>query len=187
VGGKKAVAVDVRIIAATNKNLEEMVERGVFREDLYYRLNVIPLFIPPLSARKGDIPLYVEYFVNKYSALLKKDAPEVGRALLQCLCGYHWPGNVRQLENVVEYMVNMSQNAVIELEDLPENLVMRRGSELREAVVSLEDRLADFEKTILKGMLAPGMTTQEKNRAAQELGISVATLYRKLERHGLSK
>lgn len=187
VGGKKSIPIDVRIIAATNKNLEEMVDRGEFRGDLYYRLNVIPLFIPPLYTRRNDIPLYVDYFVKKYGSMLSKDNLEVDHALMQWLRDYNWPGNVRQLENVVEYMVNMAEEKVISFSEVPEKLMNENMYTAKEGNMSLEERLTEYEKKILQKMISPGMTMDEKNRIAKKLGISIATLYRKLDKYGMIK
>ncbi len=187
VGGKKPIPIDVRIIAATNKNLEEMVEKGQFRGDLYYRLNVIPFFIPPLRTRRSDIPLYVDYFIKKYSMMLNKEGLEVNHALMQWLRDYHWPGNVRQLENVVEYMVNMAGERIISFSEVPEKMLNKNIYEHEEEKISLEERMTKFEKSILENMISPGMKIDEKNRVAKELGISIATLYRKLDKYGIDK
>ncbi len=118
VGGTKKIKVDVRVIAATNTDLEEAVRKGQFREDLFYRLNVIPLHLPPLRERREDIPLLVEHFLRKYDHPTRAVSPEA----LNPLCHYHWPGNVRELENVVERAVALSNNTFISPSDLPEEI-----------------------------------------------------------------
>ena len=105
--------MDVRIIAATNRNLEEMIERKEFREDLYYRLNVVPLHLPPLRERAGDIPVLVQYFLGKYDKILEKDIRGVSTLVLEKLMEYCWPGNVRELENCVEYMMTFEKSGNI--------------------------------------------------------------------------
>lgn len=184
IGGKKPVPVDLRIIAATNKNLEEMVKDGAFREDLYYRLNVIPLFIPPLRERRDDIVLYIEIFLIKYKQLLNKMKLQIDSTLTEWLKNYHWPGNVRQLENVIEYMVNMAKTEIIHRQDLPYNLVESNGIYVND--VGLEEQLAKYEMHILKNYLSKGSSMQEKIIVAKELKISLAKLYRKLKKYHLN-
>lgn len=184
IGGKDTLPVDVRIIAATNQSLEEMVGQGKFREDLYYRLNVIPLFIPPLRQRTEDIELYLEHFILKYSSLLEKKGLRIHPEVLHWLKNYAWPGNVRQLENVVEYMVNMAKNEEIDFLDLPYNLVEKEKALLRNTL-GLEEQVAEFEKHLLESSLQPGAHLETKRQVAHDLKISLATLYRKLEKYGL--
>ena len=116
VGGNREIPVDVRVMAATHRNLEELMEQGLFREDLYYRLNVIPLFLPPLRERPEDIPLLVEYFLRHFAARMKKPVPMVGEAAMAELIHYSWPGNIRELENLVERAVNLVEGPVIRSE-----------------------------------------------------------------------
>jgi len=183
VGGTQSVAVDVRVIAATNKDLEQMVAKGAFRADLYYRLNVIPLYIPPLRERPDDIGLYLDYFLQKYSKQLCRPGLRLAPELRQWLQNFSWPGNVRQLANVVEYLANMAKTEVIGLADMPYNLAP--PPQAASPNMGLGAQLAEFEKNLLRQYVPPGATLEQKIAAAQQLQISLATLYRKLEKYGL--
>ncbi|MCC0563106.1 sigma 54-interacting transcriptional regulator [Brevibacillus borstelensis] len=191
VGSVKPVAVDVRVIAATHRVLESMVREGAFREDLYYRLNVIPLRLQPLRERRADIPLYIHHFLNKYGALLQKGRIEVDLDVMERLKGYDWPGNIRQLENAIEYMVNMAEDTVIGAGDLPEYLAQLELPAVSEqtggeaASGSLEDMVAMYERDILQQYFRSPKWGGDKTRIAEELQISLSTLYRKLEKHRL--
>jgi len=184
VGGSESIPVDVRIIAATNKNLTTMVETGEFREELFYRLHVIPLRLPPLRERREDIELLSSHFLQKYVHLLGKQPHVISESLMTVLENYSWPGNLRQLENAVEYMVNMARTPIITLEDAPDYL---KGSmAVKEQItLSLDQRLSEYEKAIIREALKGASSTQDKIAAAKALGISQATLYRKLNEHGL--
>ncbi|WP_240986689.1 sigma-54 interaction domain-containing protein [Acididesulfobacillus acetoxydans] len=189
IGGREPIPVDVRVISATNRNLESMVESGAFRADLYYRLNVIPLFVPPLRERQEDIELYLYYFLRKYAQRLGKKIREVEPGLVQWFKDYRWPGNVRQLENVVEYLANMAQGDKVSFAEMPYNLVdnnlIDKENLPPSSGLSLEQRVAEFEKGLLAGYLPKGASLADKKRAAKELEISLATLYRRLEKYGL--
>lgn len=184
VGGSESIPVDVRIVAATNKNLTTMVETGEFREELFYRLHVIPLRLPPLRERREDIELLSSHFLQKYVHLLGKQPHVISESLMTVLENYSWPGNLRQLENAVEYMVNMARTPIITLEDAPDYL---KGSmAVKEQItLSLDQRLSEYEKAIIREALKGASSTQDKIAAAKALGISQATLYRKLNEHGL--
>lgn len=183
VGGSGPVPVDVRVVAATNRDLESMVRDGAFREDLYYRLNVIPLFIPPLRERKDDIGLYLEYFLQKYGNLLQKEKLKIDLALIHWLKSYHWPGNVRQLENVVEYMVNMVRSDTVGVRELP--YYLSHSEEVEHVGLGLDEQIAEYEKSILMSYLKPESSVDDKMQIAKQLKISLATLYRKMGRHNL--
>ncbi len=185
IGGRHPIPVDVRVIAATNRGLEDMVRQGTFREDLYYRLNVIPLFIPPLRQRKEDTELYLEHFVTKYAHPLDKPDLKIEPQLKQWFKDYQWPGNIRQLENVVEYMVNMVKGQVISFQALPYYLAQEDRGMRTVSGLGLEQQLAQFEQKLLTSCLPRGASLEDKKRAAKELGISLATLYRKLEKYQL--
>jgi DNA-binding NtrC family response regulator len=184
VGGNVSVPMTARIIAATNRDLEEEVEKRRFREDLFYRLNVVQIYIPPLRARGNDVLLLADHFLTKFAARSRKSiagyAPEVRRKLL----AYDWPGNVRQLENVIERAVALSQRDEIQLQDLPDRIVnFNAGSALRDEV--------DLEHTLTLDQIERrqiGRALQKyrgnKTRAAKALGVDRRTLYRKLERYG---
>lgn len=184
-GADRPTHVDVRVIAATNKNLEAMVEKGEFREDLYYRIHVIPLKIPPLRDRKDDIILYIRHFINKYGTLLNKEIAGIDIGLEQWLLQYDWPGNIRQLENVVEYMVNMAENVILGLHDLPDDLVQRVMKLRSFDSKSLKQMLLDHERDILQQYLKKDTFQDDKEKLAQVLQISLSSLYRKLEKYQL--
>ncbi len=182
VGGGKPVSVDVRVIAATNKDIDRAVREGAFREDLYYRLNVITLFIPPLRERKEDIPLLAAHFLKKFN----KDADvRIDAGALSVLTAYRWPGNVRELENVIERASVLKRGALVTQDELPEKLKKeKRGVEdiilnLPEQGISLED----LEKSLIIKALDKHKGNQ--TRAAEYLGITRPTLIYRMEKFGL--
>jgi two-component system, NtrC family, nitrogen regulation response regulator NtrX len=181
VGASVPLSVDVRVIAATNKNLDEEMERGNFRQDLFYRLNVIPFHVPPLRERVEDIPILTDYFIKEFSSLYGRKAKEMSQEAMEVLTQYPWPGNVRELKNLVERMVIMTPSAKIELRHLPP-VVLQKGSmpleEVSDARSLSEARLAFDREYILKKL-------EENNgnisRTAEALGIERSHLYRKLK------
>jgi len=175
-GGTKPVQVDVRILAATNKDLEEMMRKGSFREDLYYRLNVISLTIPPLRERKEDIPLLAQHFLTKYTALHGKRVRSISPYVMDRLSRYEWPGNVRELENAMERAIILSSGETILFEDLPPYL---QPSLSREE--SPSSSLEEVEKKLILDTLRAVKGNQ--TRAAELLGIHRNTLRRKLKRY----
>ncbi len=190
VGGTKSIRVDVRIIAATNRNLEEAVTRGEFREDLYYRLSVIPLTLPPLRERKEDIPLLLQYFMDQFNRMRDRKLQGFSRNALHMLMNYHWPGNVRELENLVDRLVVLKGQGIIEPEDLPEKMRVTltpappaSAVEIPEEGFCLDIAVREFERELILRALekADGV----KNKAAQLLGIKRTTLIEKLKRHSL--
>lgn len=183
IAGSQPLPVDVRIIAATNRDLEKMVLEGTFRDDLYYRLNVIPFTIPPLRFRPVDIPLYIEYFLDKFTKALQRGTLKIDEPLRRWLMNYHWPGNVRQLEHVVEYLVNIAKEEIVTLQELPANLMTDQRQSGGDT--GLEQQLADYEKQLLRAYIPPGASVADKQQAARRLKISLATLYRKLEKYQL--
>lgn len=184
VGGTSPIDIDVRIIAATNKNLEQMIAAREFREDLYFRLNVIPVTIPPLREREGDIELLLRYALNKFNRLMHKDIRDFRPEALQALIGYHWPGNVRELENVVEYAVNMETGSEIRLENLPDRITKSRKTE--QGVMTLKEKTDEYQRMLIEECLnETGRSTEEKIIAAKRLGISESTLYRKIRELGI--
>lgn len=187
VGGNKTIFSDVRVIAATNRDLEKMIAERKFREDLYYRLSVIPLKTPPLRKRANDIPLLMEYFLKKYTAFMNKNIHGFSRRVEEVYIHYHWPGNVRELENAVEYGVNMTFTEKIELDAVPPRLKkLYHGSNFSDPNLSLQEQMKRFEKEIfLKKITEHGNTQQGKMAIAKELDISRATLYRKLAEYDL--
>ena len=152
VGGEKTIQVDVRIIAATNKNLEEAVENGTFRGDLYYRLNVFPIYMPPLRERKTDILLLADHFLEKYASENYKDIRRISTAAIDMLMDYHWPGNVRELENCMERAVVICDGEVIQGRDLPPTL-QTAGKSDPLARLSLDDAVANLEKELMTDAL----------------------------------
>lgn len=182
IGGLKEIDVDVRILSATNQDLETMIQRGDFREDLFYRLNVIPLEIPSLRQRRQDIGLLVEHFIEKYNARLYKKIRGVTHGARQHLEGYDWPGNVRELENVIEYAINMEPTAYITEENLPARMV-QISPRTAAPRGTLRDVMGDYERRVLQDCLDYyGWDTEGKLKAARALGIGKTTLYNKLQR-----
>lgn len=180
-GSNTSVPVDIRVIAATNKDLESLIEEKMFREDLYYRLNVIPIQIPPLRERKEDIKTIVYFFAKKYSKLFKKRNIIFGDDVWDYLYNYNWPGNVRELENAVEYAMNMVEdNGVITANLLPRNILEEEG--IGDISLSLEEM---EKRYIEKALELYGNSQEGKQKAANELGIGIATLYRKIKKYRL--
>lgn len=186
-GGTRTISVDVRIIAATNKNLEKMVARGEFREDLYYRINVIPLAIPPLRDRIGDIILLADYFISKYNNLLNKVIKGITEESLMILSSYAWPGNIRELENCIEYAINMENQEKIQKINLPERILKGNGlaytNDINPKLPKIAKKLNSVEERVIIETLKKytGMP-KSIEKAANELGISRATMYRKLKK-----
>jgi transcriptional regulator with PAS, ATPase and Fis domain len=183
VGGNKTIPVDVRVIAATNRDLEEMIRRGEFREDLYYRLSVIPLQAPPLRERREDIRLLMEHFLAKYNAFMNKQITGFTEQAKEVCENYDWPGNVRELENAVEYGVNMAYGDLIDLDALPARLLRDEDgrTQPRAGELPLSQQLRSYEKELIADKLRKyGAAGRAKDAVAKELGISRATLYRKL-------
>lgn len=184
VGGTSPIDIDVRIIAATNKNLEKMIAAREFREDLYFRLNVIPIMIPPLRDREGDVELLLRYALNKFNKLLTKDIRDFSPAALQALINYGWPGNVRELENVVEYAVNMEMGREILPENLPDKILKRQRNP--NSKTGLKERMDEYQRMIIEECLnETGRSTEDKIIAAKRLGISESTLYRRIRELGI--
>lgn len=184
VGGTSPVDIDVRIIAATNKNLEKMIAAQEFREDLYFRLNVIPITIPPLRDREGDIELLLRYALKKFNKLLSKDIRDFRPDALQALINYNWPGNVRELENVVEYAVNMEMASEIQLENLPDKILKRQKNIGSKA--GLKEKMDEYQRMLIEECLSEtGRSTEDKIIAAKRLGISESTLYRRIRELGV--
>jgi len=183
VGGNKTIIVDVRVIAATNKDLEEMIKEGTFREDLYYRLSVIPLSIPPLRERKEDIRLLMRHFLKKYNTFMSKKIDGFTEEAEHIYTHYDWPGNVRELENAIEYGVNMAFGNKIGVDAVPTRLFRKEQNlvEIRESDLPLAEQIKVYEREIIARMLAKyGNSSNAKEQVAKELGLSRATLYRKL-------
>lgn len=185
VGGISPIDIDVRIIAATNKNLDEMIETKEFREDLFFRLNVIPIIIPPLRKREGDVELLLDFSLKKFNVLLDKRIRNFHADALKALLQYRWPGNVRELENVVEYAVNMEDGIEIGLENLPDKII-KRASETGDRKEGLKEKLDDYQRRLIEECLErTGRSTEGKILAAKLLGLSESTLYRRIRELGI--
>src|SRR5438034_9957194 len=189
-GGLRPVAIDVRVVAATNVHLKRAVRARTFREDLYYRLNVVPITIPPLRARKSDIPILVEHFLRKYSQAFKKDVPGISRGALPALQAYDWPGNVRELENIVERSVALATGPVVRLDDLPVDLAIhevnqRVGGDGGQVPLPLQDARDRFEQAYVVRALA--RDNWNRTRAARLLGMHRNTLLARLAAWGVRR
>jgi DNA-binding NtrC family response regulator len=190
VGGQKPMKVDVRVIAATNADLEREVERGAFRPDLFYRLNVIPVVLPPLRERREDIGLLVQHFLAHYCGVSQRPVMHVEEAALDALTRYDWPGNVRELENVIERAVILEEGTCLTPESLPERVTacpMKRP--VAPDTIHLPDEielagtLEDVEREYMAKVLE--VTGWQKKKASHILGINSSTLYRKIQRYNL--
>lgn len=180
IGSNRSIPIDVRVIAATHRDLEQLITTGEFREDLYYRLNVIPLSIPPLRERIEDIPLLTRYFIEYYCRLFEKTLLGITREAQAVLMQYSWPGNVRELANVIEYAITMATGDYIGEEILP----ARIKNDVQPSLKGLSLNLKDLEReAIVKALEQVGGDARSKEMAAKLLGISRATLYRKIKEH----
>ncbi|HDT2982210.1 TPA: sigma-54-dependent transcriptional regulator [Klebsiella aerogenes] len=193
VGASHPVPVDIRIISATNQNLEQFIAEGKFREDLFYRLNVIPLRLPPLRERQDDIELLIHYFLHLHTRRLELVYPGVSPEVIALLKNYRWPGNIRELSNLMEYLVNVVPSGeVIDLSLLPPNLISsgkvneRESSRAAPASVAKEEEGGTALEEMEKQMIRDALTRySNKKQAADELGIGIATLYRKIKKYEL--
>lgn len=190
VGGAKTIRVDVRLICATNKNLLDEVRAGRFREDLYYRLNVIYLKVPPLRERRSDIPPLAQSFLEHFAKLNAKKIDSFQPEALEALKNYAWPGNVRELKNIMERMVVLAQGDVVSLALIPDDIrygrdssTARRDPSINPAALPQTAQLEDVEKEFIRAKLSEA--NGNKSLAAKKLGISRRTLYRKIEAYGL--
>lgn len=179
IGGGEEIQVDFRLICATNKNLEKLVEEGIFREDLYYRINVFTIFIPPLRERKSDILPLAEYFIQKYARTMGKPVKKISSAAQEILLAYPWPGNVRELENAIERAMVVGKHSEIMREDLPLHL---NGLESKNLDLL---KLEDLEKQHIEKILTD--TKGNISRAANLLGIDRVTLYNKIKKYGIKR
>jgi DNA-binding NtrC family response regulator/HAMP domain-containing protein len=180
IGGEQTLAVDVRILAATNKNLLEQVKAGQFREDLFYRLNVIPIQLPPLRERQNDIPLLARHFLRVFSERQKKDPREFSSEAMRIILNYRWPGNVREIENTIEHAVVLAKGSAVEAVDLPP-LLTGSGAQ---APLAASKTITDTEARLLREVLEE--CNWNKTEAATRLGISRSTLYEKIKKYQLN-
>ena len=181
VGGTRVIKIDVRVLAATNRDLKKAIEEGTFREDLYYRLNVVPITLPDLKDRQEDIPLLANHFVQKFAPESNPAIREISKEAMAILMSHTWPGNVRELENVIERAVTLGRGPAVELRDLPPHLA--GGTNPLERAVAKEATLEDLEKDYIAMVLR--RTKGHQIRAASILGIDRRTLYRKIRRFSL--
>ena len=179
VGGSQPIEIDVRVIAATNKNLEDEIEKGSFREDLFFRLNVIPFEVPPLREKKEDIPLLVDYFMDHFCQRYGKPRKSISRQAMQRLHYYHWPGNVRELKNIVERLVIMVPSAKVESSDLPAVLSKLNVREFRPPAQSWQEAREDFERKFIMDKLRE--YDGNISRTAAAIGMERTHLHRKLK------
>ena len=190
IGSNKLIKLDIRIIAATNIDLKQKIKEKKFREDLYYRLNVIPLRVPPLRERENDIFLIMNVLIDKYNRIFNKNVHSLDENVKRIMKNYMWPGNIRELENAVEFMINMSdERGIITKNMLYENIVNNSGAIDHKDRKNGEDELITLEESeknlIMKAISIYGNDTAGKNMCAKKLGIGIATLYRKLEKYNL--
>lgn len=187
VGGSKSVRIDVRIIAATNCNLEEMIQHGDFREDLYYRLNVVAIVLPSLRERLDDIPELVHKGLQYYSTVHEKKISRIDPALMAALIQYQWPGNIRELFNVLERLVILADHNILGLDNLPKNILMSVLPQADPTAMSLDDDLLAVTNSVEKNVIARVLEEEHFNKAgaAKKLGIPRSTLYYKMRRLGL--
>jgi transcriptional regulator with GAF, ATPase, and Fis domain len=192
VGGRETIKVDARIIAATHRDLEEEVQKGGFREDLFYRLHVIPILLPALRERKGDIPFLVAHFLEEFARKNGRPVMRVAEDALQRLVAYPWHGNVRELKNLIERIVVLKEGELLSAEDLPESV--RRDHEPRERPrgktgpgegISFQTAVAEFEKALIRSALERAGWV--KNRAAELLQMKRTTLVEKIKRYNLDE
>jgi transcriptional regulator with PAS, ATPase and Fis domain len=189
VGSTKSISANIRIIAATNKDLNKAIQDGIFREDLYYRLNVIPIWLPPLRKRKNDIPLLVNHFITKLSVQKKMGCKTISKDSMNTLTRYHWPGNIRELENLLERLYVMVEGDVIETSDLPDHILDYRHEYHKDNPLFIENNfdfnqaVEDFQKNMI--MQALQQTNWVKSKAAHLLKMNRTTLVEKIKKMNL--
>ncbi|MBI5213243.1 MAG: sigma 54-interacting transcriptional regulator, partial [Nitrospirae bacterium] len=181
VGGTQSVKFDLRFIAATNKDIDISVKEGRFREDLFYRINVIAIKLPPLRERKGDIKLLIRHFIQKYSKELGKAVSDIDEAALKYLIAYHWPGNIRELQNIIERAILISEDGVIRAEHLPEGIKTGESFPCR----TLADKLSIEDYT--KAFIQKYQHEFNEQQLADMLGITRKSLWEKRKRWGINK
>ncbi len=190
VGGAKTIKVDVRLITATNRELSQLIKKGAFREDLYYRINVVPIIVPPLRERREDIPLLLDHFIRKYNEEGNKKVQGVSREALELIMNYEWPGNVRELENLIERAIALTSNEYIQTDELP--ISMTNSSKingLRDSVLSGRVSFLLAEEEFEKGIILDALkkTNYVQSHAAEILGISRRILKYKMDKLGIGQ
>jgi len=192
IGGVKTIDLDIRIITATNQDLEKAMAEKKFREDLFYRINVIPIHLPPLRERKEDIPVLINHFLREFNKSKEKKIKGVTPNSMNCLAKYSWPGNVRELQNLVERLVVMKGSGTVRLKDLPDKIRLNSGKtgeiisniEISDDGLGLNETMGQFEKDLLQKALQKSGGV--KSRAAKLLNLNRTTLVEKLKRYGIS-
>jgi DNA-binding NtrC family response regulator len=191
-GGTKSISVDVRIVASTNKDLEKAIKEGRFREDLYHRLNVITINIPPLRERKDDIPLLIGHFIEKYNTLFHKKIKGISDEVMEILLRYHWPGNVRELENLIQRVIIFSKKEIITPELLPERfsstaIPAGREEPILDMPINLSEEIERLSNETEKSLIIKALikTKWKRQETADLLGISRKTLHNKMVKYGL--
>jgi len=184
VGGVKTIKVDVRIIAATNKDLQSAIQSGAFRSDLFYRLNVVPVHIPPLRERKDDLIPLIDYFLKKSTTKYKKRLSSISSEVIAAFSNYDWPGNIRELENVLDRMVLMSETDMLNLDQVPAEI---RGTVPIVETPTFKEKKEEISRITEKQMIIDALnkTKQNRTKAAKLLGISRRTLQNKIKEYGL--
>ncbi len=191
VGGTKTIHVDVRIISATNKNLTIAINKGNFREDLYYRLNIIPIKVPPLKQRRSDIPLLVDFFMKKFQKGKRKRITEFSHHAMDAMLDYDWHGNVRELENVIKRLIVLCDNQVVDFDDLPEHIqqigrsIQPVEEDFFEEGLTLDSAVKDYEKRLI--LEALDKSNWVKTKAAKLLHINRTTLVEKIKKQKLTE
>ena len=190
-GGTKTIKCDIRVIAATNKDLDKLVKEGAFREDLYYRLKVIPIEIPPLRERRSDIPLLVHHFLGVMAKSRGKKIKAISKDVVKAFIEYEWPGNVRELENIIERMVILSDNDELTVQDIPDRILQRQPSEELDKTMipddgfSLNNAINEYERLLI--IRALEKADWVKNRAAKLLNMNRTTLVEKIKKQGIER
>lgn len=187
VGGNKTLSADVRVVVATNKNLKELVEKGEFREDLYFRLNVVELWAPPLRERLDDIPILALHFLREFAIENAKSISDFTADALEAMIRYDWPGNVRELRTAIEHAVVLSKNEMIQLTDLPHSVqsrgIIQNEVQMNQPIIGKGVTLEEAEKQLIIRTIKE--CSGNRTAAAKKIGISRRTLHRKLHRYGL--
>jgi DNA-binding NtrC family response regulator len=190
VGGSKTIKVEVRLITATNKDLNQLLKKGEFREDLYYRINVVPIVIPPLRERKEDIPMLLEHFIKKFNAENNKNLKGVSKEALELMMNYDWPGNIRELENLIERIIALTSNEYIQHNELPFSLInIPKINGLKESVLNGKVSFLEAEEEFEKGIILDALKRANyvQSHAAEMLRISRRILKYKMEKLGINQ
>lgn len=183
VGGERSIKLDIRVVSATNKDLKKMVDSNKFREDLYYRLNVVEINLPPLRERKEDIPVFIEHFIKEFSLKNSQKIKGVNVGVMNILNEYEWPGNIRELMNVIEYVVVTNKNEMIQKSSLPESIFsqIRKNEHSKEYPLDLTKAIKELEMENIKKALK--ISNNNKSKAAKVLNIPRGTLYHKIDEY----